>query len=436
MKVLVIGGGGREHAFAWKIAQSARVSCVFVAPGNAGTAREPKVENIPINAEDLPALLAFANEQDIDLTLVGPEAPLVAGIVDLFQAAGRRCFGPKAASARLEGSKAYAKDFLARHTIPTAAYATFTDVALATAYLRTRGTPMVIKADGLAAGKGVIVAKTLEESIAAVHDILGQRSLGNAGAAVVVEEILEGEEVSFIVLCDGEHVLPLASSQDHKTRDDGDRGPNTGGMGAYSPAPIVDAALEQRITAEVIMPTMRGLAAEGTPYVGFLYAGLMIGKDGVPRVLEYNCRCGDPETQPILLRLCSDLVELCEAAIDGRLHETQVAWDPRPSLGVVMAARGYPGAVQKGDPITGLDSPTPADCKVFHASTTLCDGQVVTNGGRVLCVSALADSVAEAQGLAYQLAENIHWEGAFYRRDIGYRAVARASDSTATGNGR
>jgi len=425
MKILVIGGGGREHAFAWKIAQSPRIRHIFVAPGNAGTAREPGVENVPISAEDLPALLAFVQSQDIDLTIVGPEAPLVAGIVDYFREAGRRCFGPIAAAARLEGSKIYAKDFLARHGIPSAAYATFTEVEPALAYLQDRGVPLVVKADGLAAGKGVVVAKTLEEAATAVRDMLEKRTFGAAGARVVMEEFLEGEEVSFIVLCDGKHVISLASSQDHKARDDGDLGPNTGGMGAYSPAPVVDDALQQRVLEEVILPTVRGLATEGSPYVGFLYAGLMIGPDGTPRVLEYNCRCGDPETQPILLRLRSDLVDLCEAALEGRLDHTTAEWDPRPALGVVLAAGGYPGTYRKGDKITGLDATPLPDTKVFHAGTTERNGQVVTHGGRVLCACALGGSVEEAQRQAYAAVQPIHWEGMFYRHDIGYRAIRR-----------
>ncbi len=425
MKVLVIGGGGREHAFAWKIAQSPRVDRVFVAPGNAGTAHEPKVENVPIGSDDIASLLAFANREDIDLTIVGPEAPLVAGVVDAFRASSRRCFGPTAAAARLEGSKVYAKDFLARHAIPTATYASFSEAEPAIAYLRTHGRPMVIKADGLAAGKGVVVAKTLEESIVAVHDFLDQRTLGNAGTQIVIEEIIEGEELSFIVLCDGKHVLPLESAQDHKTRDEGDHGPNTGGMGAYSPAPVLNEALRQRIMHEIILPTVQGLAMDGTPYVGFLYAGLMIGRDGTPQVLEYNCRCGDPETQPILLRLRSDLVDLCEAALEGRLDSVSAEWDPRPALGVVLAAEGYPGTVRKGQPITGWDTVPSAEGKVFHAGTAEHDGQVVTQGGRVLCACAMGHSVEEAQRRAYAVAERIHWEGMFYRKDIGYRAIGR-----------
>ncbi|CAK0774036.1 phosphoribosylamine--glycine ligase [Gammaproteobacteria bacterium] len=424
MKILVIGNGGREHAFAWKIAQSPRVRQVFVAPGNAGTASEPKVENIPIAADDLPALLAFVQDQDIDLTIVGPEAPLVAGVVDRFQEAGRRCFGPTAAAARLEGSKIYAKDFLVRHAIPSAAYATFTEVEPALSYLHSKGAPIVVKADGLAAGKGVVVAHTVEEAATAVRNMLEKRTFGSAGARVVLEEFLDGEEASFIVLCDGEHVIPLASSQDHKARDDGDLGPNTGGMGAYSPAPVVDDALQRRVLEEIILPTVRGLAAEGTPYVGFLYAGLMIGPDGAPRVLEYNCRCGDPETQPILLRLRSDLVTLCEAALEGQLDRITAEWDPRPALGVVLTAAGYPASYRKGDPITG-DATLLPDTKVFHAGTLQHNGQVVTNGGRVLCVCALGESVEEAQHRAYAAVKRIHWEGMFYRHDIGHRAIHR-----------
>lgn len=423
MKILIIGGGGREHAFAWKIVQSPRVQRVFVAPGNAGTAREPKVENISISPEDLSTLLTFAQNQKIDLTIVGPEAPLVAGIVDRFQEAKLRCFGPSAAAARLEGSKSYAKDFLARHRIPSAAYATFTEVTPALAYIHEHGVPIVIKADGLAAGKGVVVAKNMEEAASAVHDMLEKRVFAAAGAQVVIEEYLNGEEASFIVLCDGERVIPLASSQDHKARDDGDLGPNTGGMGAYSPAPVVNNALQRRILEEIILPTIHGLAVEGMPYVGFLYAGLMIGHDGIPRVLEYNCRCGDPETQPILLRLRSDLVELCEMALDGQLDKAVLEWDPRPALGVVLAANGYPGIYRKGDPITGLDLPTSPDTKIFHAGTVQHDGQVVTNGGRVMCICALGDSLVEAQSQAYATAKSIRWEGMFYRNDIGYRAI-------------
>jgi phosphoribosylamine---glycine ligase len=425
MKVLIIGGGGREHALAWKAAQSARVEKVFVAPGNAGTAREAKVENVAIGAEDLPKLLAFAQDNDIGLTIVGPEAPLVAGVVDAFEQAGLRCFGPRKAAAELEGSKAFTKDFLARHDIPTAAYGNFTDVDAAIAYIRKQGAPIVVKADGLAAGKGVILAQTEDEAIGAVRDMLAGNAFGAAGHRVVVEEFLTGEEASFIVMVDGEHVLALASSQDHKAAGDGDTGPNTGGMGAYSPAPVVTNDIHARALREVILPTVRGMAAEGRTYTGFLYAGLMVGPDGTPKVLEYNVRFGDPETQPIMLRLQSDLVELCEAALDRRLHQVQAQWDPRASLGVVMAAGGYPGEYRKGDVIDGLPAQESPGVKVFHAGTAERDGQVVTSGGRVLCVCALGDSVAEAQVRAYAQVRQIHWEGAYYRTDIGYRAVAR-----------
>ena len=425
MKVLIIGGGGREHAFAWKVAQSARVEKVYVAPGNAGTAREPKVENVSIGAEDIPALLTFARDNNIGLTIVGPEAPLVAGVVDAFEQAGLRCFGPRKAAAELEGSKAFTKDFLARHKIPTAAYGNFTDVDAAIAYIRKHGAPIVVKADGLAAGKGVILAQTEDEAIAAVRDMLAGNAFGSAGHRVVIEEFLTGEEASFIVMVDGEHVLPLASSQDHKAAGDGDTGPNTGGMGAYSPAPVVTPEIHERAMREVILPTVRGMAAEGRVYTGFLYAGLMIGADGTPKVLEYNVRFGDPETQPILLRLQSDLVELCEAALDKRLDQVQAQWDPRASLGVVMAAGGYPGDYRKGDVIRGLPTQETPGTKVFHAGTAARDGQVVTSGGRVLCVCALGDTVAQAQARAYEQVRAISWDGAYFRTDIGYRAVAR-----------
>jgi len=426
VKVLVIGGGGREHALAWKAARSPRVEQVLVAPGNAGTALEPGCRNVPVAADDVPALVALAREQQVDLTIVGPEAPLVAGVVDSFRQAGLRCFGPTRAAAQLEGSKAFAKDFLARHGIPTAAYGVFSDRAQAADYIRTRGAPIVVKADGLAAGKGVVVAATEEEALAAVDGMLAGGAFGAAGRRVVVEEMLRGEEASFIVMCDGRHVLPLATSQDHKARDDGDRGPNTGGMGAYSPAPVVTAAVEQRIMREVIEPTVRGLAADGLPYTGFLYAGLMIDPGGTPRVLEYNCRFGDPETQPIVLRLESDIVDLCEAALDGRLDQVEARWDPRTALGVVLAAGGYPGSYRTGDPISGLAAAgAEPDVKVFHAGTTLRAGQAVTHGGRVLCVTALGSTTGEAQARAYRAAGHIHWDGVFYRHDIGYRAVAR-----------
>ncbi len=425
MKILIIGAGGREHALAWKAAQSPRAERVFVAPGNGGTAQEPKVENLPIAADDVPALVRFATEQAIGLTIIGPEAPLVIGIVDAFQAAGLPCFGPSQVAAQLEGSKAFTKDFLARHRIPTAAYGVFTQIDPALAYLRERGAPIVIKADGLAAGKGVILAEDLATAEVAVRDMLGAGRFGSAGNRVVIEDWLTGEEASFIVMVDGAHILPLATSQDHKARDDGDRGPNTGGMGAYSPAPIVTPAIHGRIMREVIEPTVAGLASEGIPYLGFLYAGLMIAADGTPKVLEYNCRLGDPETQPLLMRLQSDLVELCLAAVEGRLDRIEATWDPRPALGVVMAAGGYPDHYESGHPISGLDSDLPAGAKVFHAGTRLQDSQILTSGGRVLCVAALGNSVAEAQSLAYQTITSIRWQGCQYRRDIGYRAIAR-----------
>ena len=426
MNVLIIGSGGREHALAWKVAQDARVEKVFVAPGNAGTATEAKCENVAIDVLELDKLADFA-AANVALTIVGPEAPLVAGVVDLFRKRGLRCYGPTAGAAQLEGSKAFSKDFLARHRIPTAGYANFTEVEPALAYLREKGAPIVIKADGLAAGKGVIVAMTLEEAEAAVTDMLSGNAFGDAGSRVVIEDFLEGEEASFIVMVDGENVLPMATSQDHKRVGDGDTGPNTGGMGAYSPAPVVTDAVHQRVMDEVIWPTVRGMAAEGNIYTGFLYAGLMIDNSGAPRVIEFNCRFGDPETQPILLRLQSSLVELVEAALDGRLDQTEAQWDPRPSLGVVLAAGGYPGDYRKGDVINGLDEATSDDGKVFHAGTGLRDGKVVTQGGRVLCATALGDTVAAAQQGAYALARKISWEGCFYRSDIGYRAIARES---------
>lgn len=425
MQILIVGGGGREHALAWKSAQSSRVERVFVAPGNGGTATEPKVENLPIAADDIQALTRFATEHAIDLTIVGPEAPLVAGLVDAFEAAGLRCFGPRQAAARLEGSKAFTKDFLARHRIPTAAYDVFTEPAPALAYLREVGAPIVIKADGLAAGKGVILAQDLATAEAAILDMLDAGRFGHAGSRVVIEEWLQGEEASFIVMVDGLHVLPFASSQDHKARDDGDRGPNTGGMGAYSPAPIVTPAIHDRIMREVIEPTVAGLAAEGIPYRGFLYAGLMIAPDGTPKVLEYNCRLGDPETQPLLMRLESDLVELCLAAVEGRLDRVEARWDPRPALGVVMAAGGYPDTYATGRPIAGLDTALPADVKVFHAGTQAVGSTILTNGGRVLCVTALGDSVSQAQTRTYQAVDRISWDDCQYRRDIGHRAIAR-----------
>jgi phosphoribosylamine--glycine ligase len=424
MKVLIIGGGGREHALAWKCAQSSRVDQVFVAPGNAGTALEPKVRNVGIAADDIDALLAFATREDISLTIVGPEGPLVAGIVDRFAAAGRACFGPSRASARLEGSKAFTKDFLRRHRIPTASYATFTKDTFDPAYIRAQRLPVVVKADGLAAGKGVVICETHEAAIEAATGMLGG-SFGSAGQTIVIEEFLSGEEVSFIVIASDQSVLPLATSQDHKRRDDGDRGPNTGGMGAYSPSALVTPALHARIMREVIEPTLRGLRADGNPYLGFLYAGLMIAEDGTPNVLEFNCRFGDPETQPILMRLQSDLVDLCEAALAGALHSTHARWDPRAALGVVMSAGGYPDGYRQGDPISGLDAAARLPGKVFHAGTRLEGAQIVTAGGRVLCAVGLGDTVAAAQAQAYDLVQAIHWNLVQYRRDIGYRAIER-----------
>jgi len=424
LNVLIVGGGGREHALAWKCARSAGVTRVLVAPGNAGSAREPGCENVAVGAEDIEGLLALARARGVDLTIVGPEAPLVAGIVDRFRAQGLRIFGPDAACARLEGSKDFTKAFLARHAIPTAGYGTFTDADAAEAYIRAHGAPLVVKADGLAAGKGVTVAHEVEQAVSAVRECLAEGAFGEAGRKVVVEEFLAGEEISFICMVGGGQVLALATSQDHKARDDGDRGPNTGGMGAYSPAPLVDEALHARIMGEVIEPTVRGLAAEGMHYTGFLYAGLMVGGDGVPRVLEYNCRLGDPETQPILMRLQSDLVTLIEAGLDGRLHGIEARWDPRVALGVVMAAGGYPFAYRKGDVIEGLERSTP-HTRVFHAGTVLADSRVITAGGRVLCVCALGDDVAQAQARAYARVAQIRWPDVYYRRDIGYRAIAR-----------
>ncbi len=427
MNILVIGSGGREHALAWKAAQSPDADKVFVAPGNAGTAKEPTLENVNIDVMDLNGLAEFAEQNQVGLTIVGPEAPLVAGVVDLFQSRGLKVFGPSEGAAQLEGSKAFTKDFLARHRIPTAAYANFTDVDLALAYVREQGAPIVVKADGLAAGKGVIVAMTLAEAEDAIRDMLAGNAFGDAGSRVVIEEFLEGEEASFIVMVDGEHVLPMATSQDHKRVGDGDTGPNTGGMGAYSPAPVVTDAVHQRIMDEVIYPTVRGMAAEGHPYTGFLYAGLMIDADGAPKVIEFNCRFGDPETQPIMLRMKSDLVALCGAAVDGKLDQCESEWDSRASVGVVLAAGGYPGNYNKGDAITGLPTTDIDGEKVFHAGTALAGDQVVTSGGRVLCATALGDTVTEAQQRAYRLAQAIQWDGVFYRKDIAYRAIARES---------
>lgn len=429
MKVLVIGGGGREHALAWKAAQSPTVSQVFVAPGNAGTALESNLENVAIAADDVPALLAFAQQQQIDLTIVGPEAPLARGVVDSFRAAGLAIFGPSKAAAQLESSKAFAKDFLARHQIPTASYGTFSDISDAKAYVTAQGTPIVIKADGLAAGKGVIIAQNEAEAFAAIEDMLSGNKFGDAGSRVVIEEFLLGEEASFIVMVDGTTALPFASSQDHKARDDGDKGPNTGGMGAYSPAPVVTPAVHDWVMQHVIYPTVQGMAAEGTVYTGFLYAGLMVAPNGTCKVLEFNCRFGDPETQPIMLRLQSDLVELCQQAVRGELANTSIQFDSRAAVGVVLAAGGYPDDYRKGDVISGLPTMDSREAKVFHAGTQLRDGQVLTAGGRVLCATALGQTVTAAQQAAYLLVDQIQWDGVFSRRDIGYRAVAREQQS-------
>ena len=429
MKVLVIGNGGREHALAWKAAQSPLVTKVFVAPGNAGTALEANLENINIKATDIAGLLNFAQEQQIDLTIVGPEAPLVIGIVDSFQKAGLKIFGPSKAAAQLEGSKAFTKDFLARHNIPTAEYQNFTEIEPAIAYIRQKGAPIVIKADGLAAGKGVIVAMTLKEAEDAVHDMLAGNAFGDAGHRVVIEEFLDGEEASFIVMVDGEHVEPMATSQDHKRVGDGDTGLNTGGMGAYSPAPVVTDDVFTKVMEQIIYPTVNGMAQEGNVYVGFLYAGLMIDKQGNPKVIEFNCRFGDPETQPIMMRMQSDLVELCLAAVEGKLNTIKSKWDPRPALGVVLAAGGYPGDYNTKDVILGLPAEIDQDCKVFHAGTSLENGQVYTNGGRVLCVTALGNTVSDAQQYAYEQLKNIYWHGCYYRHDIGYRAIEREKNS-------
>jgi phosphoribosylamine--glycine ligase len=424
MKILIVGGGGREHALAWKCAQSPRVQHVFVAPGNAGTALESKVSNLDIAADDIDALLAVAIEKDIELTIIGPEGPLVAGIVDRFAAAGRRCFGPSRKAARLEGSKAFTKDFLQRHHIPSAGFATFTAANFDAAYIRAQRLPLVVKADGLAAGKGVVICETHESAIATSREMLDGK-FGAAGNTVVIEEFLQGEEVSFIVVANDQQVVALATSQDHKRRDDGDRGPNTGGMGAYSPAPIVTAQLHRRIMREVIEPTLKGLAADGNPYLGFLYAGLMIAVDGTPNVLEFNCRFGDPETQPILMRLQSDFVDLCEATLEGSLAQVDVRWDSRAALGVVMAAGGYPDAYRQGDPISGLDVAAGRPGKVFHGGTRAKGTHIVTAGGRVLCAVGLGDSVRAAHHQAYNLVHAIHWNLVQYRLDIGYRAIER-----------
>ena len=425
MKVLIIGSGGREHALAWHVAQSVKVEKVYVTPGNAGTELATGVENVPLVADDIDGLLSFAGNNHIDLSIVGPEAPLTAGIVDRFTTAGLPCFGPTAAAAQLEGSKAFAKDFMARHGIPTAAYGNFTDIDEAIQFIHKQGAPIVIKADGLAAGKGVIIAQTMAEAETAVRDMLAGNAFGEAGRRVVIEEFLNGEEASFIVMADDEHILPLATSQDHKTLNDGDCGPNTGGMGAYSPAPVIDAELHQRIMHNVIRPTVRGMAEQGMPFTGFLYAGLMILPCGELKVLEFNVRFGDPETQPILMRLQSDLAELCLAAVHGKLDQMTAQWDPRPCLGVVLAAGGYPGDYLKGQVISGLNEESQNDLRVFHAGTKLENGQVVTAGGRVLCVCALGESVKDAAANAYSGCRQIHWDKLFYRRDIGHRAISR-----------
>lgn len=424
MKVLLIGSGGREHALAWKLAQSPRVEKVIVAPGNAGTAMEENIENIDIKAEDIQGLLDYAKNNQIGLTVVGPEVPLVMGIVDLFSNAGLKCFGPSKGAAQLEGSKSFSKDFFARHKIPTAAYGNFTDIEEAIAYIKQHGAPIVIKADGLAAGKGVILADTEDEAITAVKDMLAGNSFGDAGHRVVIEEYLRGEEASIIVIADGKNYLPMATSQDHKARDNGDMGPNTGGMGAYSPAPVVTPEISQRIMQNVIEPTIKGMEEEGHPFTGFLYAGVMIDSQGNSKVLEYNVRFGDPETQPIMMRLKSDLVDLLEAAIEGNLDNHSIRWDERSSLGVVMAAGGYPESYAKGDNITGIPDATESS-KVFHAGTAIEDNEIISSGGRVLCVVGLGDNVTQAQKTAYESVRKINWNNVYYRTDIGHRAIAR-----------
>jgi len=423
MNILIIGGGGREHALAWKARQSEQASTVYVAPGNAGTALEPGIENVTIDATNIDALIIFAQKNNIALTIIGPEVPLVAGIVDRFQAVGLSCFGPHAAAAQLEGSKTFCKNFMARHDIPTAEYQTFTDIHSAIRYIQKKGAPIVVKADGLAAGKGVIVAQTESEAITAVQDMLAGNAFGEAGHRVVIEEFLPGEEASFIVIADGKTALPMATSQDHKALHNGDSGPNTGGMGAYSPAPLVTPEIHQRVLDEIIQPTLDGMIADGMPYTGFLYAGLMISPNGTLKVLEYNCRFGDPETQPIMMRLQSDLVELCLAALDHRLHEKTTVWDERPALGVVLAAGGYPESYKKGNIIEGLNSATTPEQKIFHAGTCLEKNQTVTAGGRVLCACALGNNLSDAQTNAYQLVSTIHWEQMYYRTDIGFKAL-------------
>ncbi len=425
MKILIVGSGGREHALAWKAKQSSNVSSVFVAPGNAGTAIEEDITNIAISVEDIPSLIKFAEQETIALTIIGPEVPLVMGIVDAFTKAGLKCFGPSAKAAQLEGSKTYCKDFMARHNIPTAEYQTFTATQPAIEYIQVKGAPIVVKADGLAAGKGVIVAQTEQQAIAAVKDMLSGNGFGEAGHRVVIEEFLEGEEASFIVIADGDTALPMATSQDHKARNNGDQGPNTGGMGAYSPAPVVTASIYQTVMDAVINPTLKGMQEDGIPYTGFLYAGLMISKDGSIKVLEYNCRFGDPETQPIMMRMKSDLVDLCLSALDKKLSNMITEWDERPALGVVLAAGGYPDSYQKGDVISGLPTVEQADCKVFHAGTSDKNGNIVTSGGRVLCACALGQDIADAQHKAYELSNKIQWTNVFYRTDIGFKALEK-----------
>ncbi len=430
MNVMIIGSGGREHALAWKCSQSNQVDSVFVVPGNSGSTREPGVKNIALDITDFSALTDFAKDNGVGLTIIGPEAPLVDGIVDYFQAQNLECFGPRKGAAQLEGSKAFTKDFLARHNIPSAAYQKFTEVDPAIAYVKAQGTPIVIKADGLAAGKGVIIPQTQEEAEITIRDMLSGNSFGEAGHLIVIEEFMQGEEASFIALVDGSHALPFATSQDHKARDDGDLGPNTGGMGAYSPAPVVSPEIHDRVMKEVILPTVRGMAEEGNTYTGFLYAGLMIAADGSPKVVEYNCRFGDPEAQPIMMRLQSDLVELCQAALNKTLSNTTIEFDDRAALGVVLAAGGYPDSYAKGKVITGLDSDSDSPhSKIFHAGTRNQDKDIVTNGGRVLCATALGDTVTQAQARAYELVSQIDWEDVYYRKDIGYRAVAREAQA-------
>ncbi len=424
MKILLIGSGGREHALAWKLAQSPKVETIFVAPGNAGTALENKVKNIAVNADDIDGLLDFAKTNGVELTVVGPEVPLVLGVVDLFAKAGLKCFGPTKGAAQLEGSKAFSKDFFARHNIPTATYGNFTEIDKAVAYIKSQGAPIVVKADGLAAGKGVILAETEAEAIMAVEDMLAGNAFGDAGHRVVIEEFLVGEEASIIVIADGKNYLPMATSQDHKARDNGDTGPNTGGMGAYSPAPVVTSEISERIMRDVIEPTLKGMEEEGYPFTGFLYAGVMIDEKGDSKVLEYNVRFGDPETQPIMMRLKSDLVELIESALDGNLDQANMEWDSRSSMGVVMAAGGYPENYDKGAVITGIPKETESS-KVFHAGTSVENDNMVTSGGRVLCVVGLGDKVSDAQKTAYEIVHQIEWDDVFYRDDIGHRAIAR-----------